>query len=954
MSKITKISFKGENSTNLINQFKEKKPLPVTNNAASIASPPRNPNNNNKTLAYVSSTIALASLGVTTAIAIKNGKLNKTITKLAKDLNKTTSELTQIQENLQKPATDLTTDIQREVRAAADTLSTGLDTKIKKSVEALSEEVNRALADKDKQIKDLGKWQDGQIEDIRNRVASSGQAPIQPVKAAGLQEINLQPVEVNGMQLNLASVLNGYGKHTWDLENSLRAESARRIFGIVDRSGLIPPDEIMVRMPTSEFKNFTSTGGMSVVPREVLANLGAIINNKQKARLIVDTPLYLGQVEDNVYYSIVRQADGTFSYISSKSKEPLATLEKIDTMHLPIYTENGRTNEAVELYMAHNLEQAVDLTHLRSRLSKDLAEQIDEAISKGEPFEIESGNLKVKYAPEEGITEPLATIKYDAVFYKSDKFRMDGPVVDGNAKNIYNNLTHEAGETERFAYFDKFFYEHLLRNAESSTQQLRADLIIGNDWQTGGISAMMKLLTTARRFFGLDPAIADKMYNTPVMTIMHNAGLSGNVWHSQAKLLNIMFGEHAAMITRNAWMPKNVNLNGDSLNGLFHGNNLNPQTMAAAYSDILVPVSKGYGNEMASHSGFGGANHDIFRMRARYHEYSDIEHLKYIARQNGLDPNLVSRENTSYRPITNGCDRVNNTLTNTVANKIEEAVGLKKGSLRVPKHGEDIVNIHNHNKDVYLNKVKSEIDMARNYQGNPLNIELAEMTNLEGVTVDTPVFSTAGRIVDQKGLDIYAQAIEEILERHHWEDNLPVFYAQGVGDRVHIDQLLDVKRRIAQKYGQKVADRIVFARVFSEPGRYDGCKLMSDFTIMSSWFEPCGLVHKEIAAFSGAIPIVNKVGGLTDGLTDGVNAIFANFRPKFDNYWDALQHNRYEFANAIDRAMSIFKNKDEFNKILRNSYAADHSWLKENGPMEEYVKVLVDLKVLKPEVLERL
>lgn len=75
---------------------------------------------------------------------------------------------------------------------------------------------------------------------------------------------------------------------------------------------------------------------------------------------------------------------------------------------------------------------------------------------------------------------------------------MDGPVVDGAAKNIYNNLTHEAGETERFIYFDKFFYEHLLRNAESSDVPLRADLIIGNDWQTGGISAMTRLLTTAK------------------------------------------------------------------------------------------------------------------------------------------------------------------------------------------------------------------------------------------------------------------------------------------------------------------------------------------------------------------------------------------------------------------------------------------------------------------------
>ena len=157
-------------------------------------------------------------------------------------------------------------------------------------------------------------------------------------------------------------------------------------------------------------------------------------------------------------------------------------------------------------------------------------------LAKGSPFEINSGILKVKYSPEEGILKPTVTVKYDTVFYKSDKFRMDGPQVDSYAKTIYNNLTHESGETERFFYFDKFFYEHLLRNAESSSEQLRADVIIGNDWQTGGISAMMKLLTTAKRFFGLDPKVAEKLYNTPVITIMHNAGLAGNVWHSQPKL----------------------------------------------------------------------------------------------------------------------------------------------------------------------------------------------------------------------------------------------------------------------------------------------------------------------------------------------------------------------------------------------------------------------------------
>lgn len=936
MAIIHKISFTSENSTNLLKNIKTKPPESKPNDTvqATGSNDSGTLNTNSKKLAYITSAVALASLGVTTAFAIKNGKLTKSIQTLTNGLQDANSRITKLSGELSS-ANETVSKISKSIDDAAETLTTKVEGRIR---------------EKEQQIRDLGKWQDGQIDGLRREVNTRIEQIVTSVKTPGMETINLTPTHVNGMDLQLATVLNGYGKHTEELQKTLRSESAKRIFGIVDRSGITPPDNITIRVPTSEFKGFTSTGGMSVVPKEVIANLGAIINKKQNVRLVVDTPMYLGQVEENVYHSIARQADGSFHYISSKSDKPIAVLEKIDTMNLPIYTDRGKTNEAVELYMARNLEQTVDLDLLIPWLDKGLAEELTAKIASGEHFELDTSILKVKFGP--GMEKPSATVKYDAVMYKNDKFRMDGPVVDNATKNIYNNLTHEAGETERFTYFDKYFYESLFRSPETSKDPLGADLIIGNDWQTGGISAMMKLLTTARRYFGLDPKVADKVYNTPVMTIMHNAGLAGNVWHSQPKLLNIMFGEHASMITANAWMPKNAGLGNDALNGLFHGNNLNPQTMAAAYSDIITPVSRGYGDEIASHSGFGGANHDIFRMRARYHEFGDIQHVKYLARENGLNPDLVTEHNLAYKPITNGCDRINNTMTEAIARDLEKSLGLEKETLRVAKSTDEIVEVHNHNKEVYLNKVIEETNMARNGQGNPMNIELAECTNLEGVTKDTPVFSTAGRIVDQKGLDIYAESIEEILDRYHGQGEYPVFYAQGVGDKVYIDKLLDVKRRISAKYGYQAADRIVFARLFSEPGRYDGCKLMSDFTIMSSWFEPCGLVHKEISAFSGAIPIVNKVGGLCDGLTDGVNAIFANFRAKFDNYLDALHYNRLEFANALERAMNIFKNKQQFNDMLKSSYSTNHSWLKPGGPMQEYAQVFVDMKVLKPEVLQ--
>ena len=46
---------------------------------------------------------------------------------------------------------------------------------------------------------------------------------------------------------------------------------------------------------------------------------------------------------------------------------------------------------------------------------------------------------------------------------------------------------------------------------------LKADMIVGNDWHTGPISAMTRLLTPAKKAMGdLDPQTADKIENIPM------------------------------------------------------------------------------------------------------------------------------------------------------------------------------------------------------------------------------------------------------------------------------------------------------------------------------------------------------------------------------------------------------------------------------------------------------
>ena len=125
---------------------------------------------------------------------------------------------------------------------------------------------------------------------------------------------------------------------------------------------------------------------------------------------------------------------------------------------------------------------------------------------------------------------------------------------------------------------------------------------------------------------------------------------------------------------------------------------------------------------------------------------------------------------------------------------------------------------------------------------------------------------------------------------------------------------------------------------------------MSDFTIMSSWFEPCGLVHKENAKFSGAIPICLDVGGLSAGLTNNVNALILDFTPRYMQ--DALQHNGTSLSGGMLRACEWMKDKAGFAKALESSQKTDHSWLAIGGPMDQYGKIFVDMKVFKPEVLD--
>ena len=105
----------------------------------------------------------------------------------------------------------------------------------------------------------------------------------------------------------------------------------------------------------------------------------------------------------------------------------------------------------------------------------------------------------------------------------------------------------------------------------------------------------------------------------------------------------------------------------------------------------------------------------------------------------------------------------------------------------------------------------------------------------------------------------------------------------------------------------------------------------SDFIIMPSRVEPCGL-NQMFAMRYGTIAIVRSVGGLIDTVKD-IN--------EGDGY--GIRFNKFDFNEAvlaIDRAIQLYNQKKEFQKVVSRIVKLDYSW---NNSAKEYITMYQEL-----------
>ena len=178
-----------------------------------------------------------------------------------------------------------------------------------------------------------------------------------------------------------------------------------------------------------------------------------------------------------------------------------------------------------------------------------------------------------------------------------------------------------------------------------------------------------------------------------------------------------------------------------------------------------------------------------------------------------------------------------------------------------------------------------------------------------------PVYSLVTRITWQKGFDIIFPAVEELVNRG------ATVLMLGSGEQRYEQAWEDLRRRYPERIGIYIG--------YSDPLAhkiYAG----SDFFIMPSLFEPCGL-GQMIAQRYGTLPIVRRTGGLRDSVIcyDGNNAETSNGFG-FDAYSD------YEMKRTAHYAYDVYQDKKLLHKLMKNAMLTDNSWQKST---QEYLKL---------------
>jgi starch synthase len=192
--------------------------------------------------------------------------------------------------------------------------------------------------------------------------------------------------------------------------------------------------------------------------------------------------------------------------------------------------------------------------------------------------------------------------------------------------------------------------------------------------------------------------------------------------------------------------------------------------------------------------------------------------------------------------------------------------------------------------------------------------DLLHAFGLDEVKDARPVIGIVSRFATQKGFDMVQQIAGQLSDRE------VAVVALGTGEPVYEKFFRDW----AYWHKENVGVEIRY-----DDGLAHKIEAGADIFLMPSKYEPCGL-NQIYSLKYGTVPVVRATGGLDDTIEewDAEKGTGTGF--KFYGY-DAQ-----DLMAAVDRALTAFKDKKRWTRLMRNGMARNYSW---EGPALEYAAV---------------
>jgi starch synthase len=179
---------------------------------------------------------------------------------------------------------------------------------------------------------------------------------------------------------------------------------------------------------------------------------------------------------------------------------------------------------------------------------------------------------------------------------------------------------------------------------------------------------------------------------------------------------------------------------------------------------------------------------------------------------------------------------------------------------------------------------------------------------------DAPLIGIISRFIEQKGIQLIIEGAPDIVKL---KGQLVLL---GRGERETEMKVAEV----AKAYPQSVAAMITFSDKLAHQ-----IEAGSDFFLMPSLYEPCGLNQMYSLAYA-TIPIVRATGGLDDTITNYSERTGRGNGFKFRDF------SVKAMMTSVKKAVNLYKKPKAFAKLRSNAFHSDFTWKRS---AQEYLKL---------------